>query len=237
MQTPPDGPTDQTHSTPAAAPSNPTPRRPSSPETTPLNTPEILAATRTQTPSGPETMPSNIPRISAVSRVRIYSTPTSPSLTPQRSSSLETTPRNTPEIRAATEIHMPMITALTPAPATDESTAPSTSPSRSASPIPMQKPTGVLGVSPSHCSLRARPSASGGERWTPTHTPSWSLGPQHARHVHAALAYLLGVPGGPKWEKLLASFITFEGLSSARPVSISFANRPVFFTNSVTGLV
>ena len=56
--------------------------------------------------------------------------------------------------------------------------------------------------------------------WRPTHNPSWTLGPQHRSYVHAASSYLTGVPGGPEWERLLASYIDFEGLSSVRSVSV-----------------
>lgn len=65
-------------------------------------------------------------------------------------------------------------------------------------------------------------SATRGPGWTPTHAPSWLLGPQHNGYVHNAAPYLLGVPGGPKWEILLTSFIRFEGLSSSQPVSMLF---------------
>lgn len=66
-------------------------------------------------------------------------------------------------------------------------------------------------------------SESQEEGWVPSHDPSWTLGPQHHQYVHAAAPYLIGVPGGPAWESLLASYIIFESLSSARPVS----NLPV----------
>ena len=56
--------------------------------------------------------------------------------------------------------------------------------------------------------------------WSPTHDPSWVLGPQHRDYVHSAASFLIGVPGGPEWEKLLASYITYEGLSSFRSVSV-----------------
>lgn len=51
--------------------------------------------------------------------------------------------------------------------------------------------------------------------WARTHTPSWSLGPQHGKYLHKAYKFLLGVPGGPEWESLLANFVTFESLSSS----------------------
>jgi hypothetical protein len=59
------------------------------------------------------------------------------------------------------------------------------------------------------------------DNWLPTYKPSWTLGPQHQHYVHTAAPYLIGVPGGQKWEKLLASYITFESLSAARSVSTS----------------
>lgn len=55
--------------------------------------------------------------------------------------------------------------------------------------------------------------------WTPSHHPSWTLGREHRPYIHSAAFYLIRVPGGPEWEKLLASYITFESLSSARSVS------------------
>jgi len=67
-------------------------------------------------------------------------------------------------------------------------------------------------------STNRSPSQSQGP-WTPSHHPSWTLGPQHRPYVHAAASYLLGVPGGADWEKLLALYITFESLSSDRSVS------------------
>ena len=59
------------------------------------------------------------------------------------------------------------------------------------------------------------------ERLTIGHEPSWTLGPQHRSYVHLAEPYFIGVSGGPEWEKLLASYIQFESLSSARSVSTS----------------
>ena len=55
--------------------------------------------------------------------------------------------------------------------------------------------------------------------WIPTYVPSWSLGLQHGKYVHAAAPYLVTVPRGPKWEGLLKSYMMFEGLSSAQPIS------------------
>lgn len=72
--------------------------------------------------------------------------------------------------------------------------------------------------------------------WAPTHTPLWKRGPQHGPHVEKAESFLLGVPGGPKWEELLASFITLKGLSSSLHVSAVFSiNSPP--TNTLAGLV
>lgn len=85
----------------------------------------------------------------------------------------------------------------------------SLSPSRCASP------------SPSHHAMFVDPPASQAQRgWTPHHKPSWVLGPQHRSYVHSATPYLIGVPGGFGWENLLARYIVFESLSSARSVSL-----------------
>ena len=59
------------------------------------------------------------------------------------------------------------------------------------------------------------------EGWTPSHSPSWTLGPQHLEHVKNAAPFLCAVPGGPEWEELLARFITLEGLSLSLDVSSS----------------
>jgi len=64
-----------------------------------------------------------------------------------------------------------------------------------------------------------RPPSQSHGPWTPSHSPSWTIGPQHRPYVRAAAPYLVGVPGGVNWEKLLASYITFESLSADRSVS------------------
>ena len=71
--------------------------------------------------------------------------------------------------------------------------------------------------SPPVPSTNRSPSQSQGA-WTPSHHPLWTLGPQHRTYVHAAAPYLVGVPGGADWEKLLAGYMTFESLSSDRSV-------------------
>lgn len=72
--------------------------------------------------------------------------------------------------------------------------------------------------------------------WTPDHHPSWTLGLQHRPYVHAAASYLVAVPGGADWEKLLVGYITFEGLSSDRSVSNLCTDLPVLADN-VIGLI
>ena len=64
--------------------------------------------------------------------------------------------------------------------------------------------------------------ASFARAWIPAYTPSWSLGPQHGNYVHAAAPYLIAVPGGPQWEKLLKSYVVYESLAASQSVSISF---------------
>jgi hypothetical protein len=63
------------------------------------------------------------------------------------------------------------------------------------------------------------------QEWTPAYKPSWTLGPQHDVYVHTAASYLIAVPGGVAWEQLLARYIIFEGLSSARSVSMFVYRR------------
>ena len=211
---------------------------------------------------------------------------TNPVSTPQQTPNWGTTPCDTTEISADTQLQMPAITILTPTLTTDVS-----SPDPSCPTLPMQTSNGsevsppphtppmqtalseldILppshcvsptqptlddlemslppssccapptqpslddsekSLSPSHCALPTQatlnddleissslpssvyPPTSQAQGWTPTHELSWLLGPQHA-----AAPYLIGVPGGPGWEKLLASFITFESLSSSQPMS------------------
>ena len=66
---------------------------------------------------------------------------------------------------------------------------------------------------------------------------SWDLRPHHRAYVHAAVPYLAGVSGTPEWEKLLATYITFESLSSSRSVSILITCMCKFLSNSVAGIV
>jgi hypothetical protein len=130
------------------------------------------------------------------------------------------TPHDNVEMLVATEIEIPVIVTLTPAPTTEDSGVLSSS---SCSMSPIQASSDESDVSPTppaRCVSSVHLPASQAQAWSPTHTPSWSLGPQYGNYVHAAAPYLIGVPGGPGWEKLLANFIAFEGLSSSRPVSI-----------------
>ena len=80
------------------------------------------------------------------------------------------------------------------------------------------------------------PSQSRGP-WTPSHRPSWILGPQHRQYVHAAAPYLLGVPGGADWENLLVSYITFESLSADRSVSNLHTESPILLADGILGFV
>ena len=54
--------------------------------------------------------------------------------------------------------------------------------------------------------------------WPPQHTPTWDLGPQHPNYVRPATTFLLGVPGGPEWMRLLERWVVFESLSSSNAV-------------------
>jgi len=75
-----------------------------------------------------------------------------------------------------------------------------------------------LSLASSHGSPPSQHGSIGG--WPPQHTPVWQLGPQHPPYVHSAAPYLIGVPGGPEWKKLLEHWVIFEGLSFSRAVSI-----------------
>ena len=90
-------------------------------------------------------------------------------------------------------------------------------PSRASTESP-SPPSRTLSSSP-HLVPSTGPSSQVQQSWAPSHRPLWKLGPQHRAYVHAAAPYLTGVPGGRKWEELLAHYITFEGLSSDRSVS------------------
>ena len=85
-------------------------------------------------------------------------------------------------------------------------------------------PYNVLPIDPPPSQTQGHP--------TPRYEPSWTLGPQHHGYVHSAASYLAEVPGGDEWEKLLASYIMFESLSAARPVSPCI-KTPLSFTNDV----
>ena len=115
-----------------------------------------------------------------------------------------------------TQLQVPMIATLTPDPTMDKSDGLASSPSHETSPV--QTSLNELETSPPpylrHTSSVGPPTLQA-EKWIATHEPSWSLGPQHRKYVHNAAPYLTGVPGGPEWEKMLASFITFESLSSS----------------------
>lgn len=76
--------------------------------------------------------------------------------------------------------------------------------------------------------------------WPALHAATWELGPQHASYVHAAEAYLISVPGGPKWKRLLERWIMFESLSSSNQVCLfSFLVHlgPVPLTRIPTGTI
>jgi len=73
--------------------------------------------------------------------------------------------------------------------------------------------------------------------WTPTHDPSWTLGPQHHPYVHAAVPYLVAVPSGADWEKLLVGYMTFESLSSDKLVRNLCINPPIPLTNNILEFV
>lgn len=127
------------------------------------------------------------------------------------------------------------------APTESPSCAPTEPPSRVPTELPSQESshltTAAKGIpgdfdqspSPSHAqspslshlisSTNPSPLQTQGD-WTPSHQPLWTLGPQHRGYIHPAASYLIGVPGGPKWESLLANYITFESLSSLRSVRI-----------------
>ena len=175
----------------------------------------------------------------------IPGTPSSRSLTPRLSPGLQATPGDIVETSSVTETQTPTPTANNSDTSStlsshDASTLSSrdasTLSSRDASPVQVtpdnsDKP----GESPPPPSS-ARPPASRAQTWVPTHTPMWSLGPGHGDYLRCAAGYLIGVPGGPKWEDLLARFITLEGLSSSRSVSTLF-NESISLTHNRKGFV
>ena len=143
-----------------------------------------------------------------------------PSFTPQHSPSPEVTPGSVPAVPATTTPTIP------PTPSSTQRLLPSLEATHGdisavleiteqtlASSVQMQTTTALAPTPPT--------TSSGESPWTPTHQPSWSLGPQHNPYVHVAAPYLIGVPGGPKWESLLVNYIVFESLSSAIPVSVN----------------
>lgn len=108
------------------------------------------------------------------------------------------------------------------------------------SPSPTRTPLNPLRhTSPSsRRALSADPSPSQAQGCrTAGRNPSWTLGPQHRDYVHSAASYLAGVPGGPEWNDLLASYITFESLSSARAVSVSINASSSLSNNIVIGII
>lgn len=128
---------------------------------------------------------------------------------PQRSPGPETTPHS-----PSNRVSIPQQAALTPEVTMDEPGVSPPAPSRNTLPTPMipddpeVAPTGLA----RHASFVCPPDSQEPE-WVPAHMPSWTLGPQHGDHLHTAAPYLIAVPGGHQWEKLLASFVTFESIS------------------------
>ena len=121
-------------------------------------------------------------------------------------------------MRAVALIRAPPIATLTPAPPTEESDSldkpDASSPTLTRGTTPMEMTLDEPEV-PSHHVPFAH-------AWIPAYTPSWSLGPQHGNYVHAAAPYLIAVPGGPQWEKLLASYVMYESLAASQRVGIFF---------------
>ena len=72
--------------------------------------------------------------------------------------------------------------------------------------------------------------------WPPQHTPTWELGPQHPPYVHAAEAYLIGVPGGPKWRSLLERWVIYKSLSSSNPVRVFYSRFSFLLIFILTGI-
>ena len=152
-------------------------------------------------------------------------TSSNPSSTPRHSPGPETIPgdtsivdRTTTSTSAPTRVQAQATTNLVYPPASKTTHPPTRT--HSAAGITPDDPN-LPPPSPPHCVSPVRLTSQAQTPWTPTHQPSWSLGPQHNDYVHAAAPYLLGVPGGSMWEKLLTNYILFESLSSAVPVSRS----------------
>ena len=111
----------------------------------------------------------------------------------------------------------PPIATLTPAPPTEELD--------SLDGPEASSPTPTRGTTPMEMTLdkpEVPHRTSFARAWIPAYTQSWSLGPQHGNYVHAAAPYLIAVPGGPQWEKLLKSYVVYESLAASQSVSISF---------------
>ena len=92
-------------------------------------------------------------------------------------------------------------------PANDVSDDPFLPPSRHSSPPPSRRPPPAP---PRHSSSPPRHTLSS----------SWTPGPQHRTYLRYAVPYLVGVSGMPEWRELLERYVTFEGLSFAKSVSI-----------------
>jgi hypothetical protein len=98
--------------------------------------------------------------------------------------------------------------------------------SQPSSSVPPPKPIGAMPGHPTSpsLSLASRHDSPPSQRpgiveWSPQYKPTWKLGPGHPAYVHSAVPYLIGVPGGPEWEKLLEHWVVFESLSFSKPVS------------------
>ena len=109
----------------------------------------------------------------------------------------------------------------------------------SGSPPPSQRtashpPNHTASPPPNHTASPPPSHAALSPRAPPT--PSWTLGPQHRGYVRSATSYLIGVPGGPEWDQMLASYVTFESLSSARSVGISIDVR-LCVNDTIVGII
>jgi hypothetical protein len=105
-------------------------------------------------------------------------------------------------------------------------TPPSTQPTRATSTThgPLQRKRATAPATDSEQPLSAPvtshpPRSIGSAEWVPTHTPSWVLGDDHTAHIHSAAPFLLAVPGGREWQRLLKHYVRFEGLSPSIDVS------------------
>lgn len=129
---------------------------------------------------------------------------------------------STPRESAQETGDTPLVNPATPASA--EVHTPRTTPDPPSSTMRVSSTTASPEPAPSHPSRHtssAHPPTSEDEMDLPlTKIPLWSLGPQHRPYVHHAAPYLVDVPGGPEWDNLLASYITFESLASSQPVSL-----------------